>query len=330
MATRKKSDKTLNSDTKVNPDALVKRIKPVDDSQKPIYQCVCCGKKYVVQKNNFSVSYSPLFKANNGYIPICNHCRDTYYASLVEFFDDNEEKAIDRMCALFDWYYNDTAVAASERVAPGKSRISVYPSKMTMIQVKRKGTSYMDTLRDRQTNIIESIEQLEEMRHEGLTDITKTTMERWGVGLFEDNEYKSLDEHYKMLKRQNPNADSNQEIFIKDLCYIKLQQMRAIRDKKPDEFKKFTQLYHDSFKEAGLKNKVEEDNSANETLGVTLDTISQYTPEEYYKSKKLYKDWDGLGDYFKRFILRPLKNLQFGTHDRDKEFNVGEDAVDEE
>jgi len=53
--------------------------------------------------------------------------------------------------------------------------------------------------------------------------------------------------------------------------------------------------------------------------------ISKYTPEEYYKDKKLYKDFDGIGEYFKRFVLRPLKNLQLGTTDRDKEFFVSDE-----
>ena len=36
--------------------------------------------------------------------------------------------------------------------------------------------------------------------------------------------------------------------------------------------------------------------------------------------KTLYKDFDGIGDYFKRYVLRPLRNLQLGTTERDKEF----------
>ena len=39
----------------------------------------------------------------------------------------------------------------------------------------------------------------------------------------------------------------------------------------------------------------------------------------------LYKDFDGIGEYFKRFVLRPLKNLQLGTTDRDKEFFVSDE-----
>ena len=125
-----------------------------------------------------------------------------------------------------------------------------------------------------------------------------------------------------MLKKQNPNCDNNQEIFIKDLCCIKLKQMEAMQKNDTKTFGDLTKLYRDTFKQAGLKTTQESDGSNDETLGVTLSVISQYTPEEYYKDKKLYKDYDGLGDYITRLLFRPLKNLQFGSKDRDEEFKV--------
>ena len=59
-----------------------------------------------------------------------------------------------------------------------------------------------------------------------------------------------------------------------------------------------------------------------------MERISQYTPEEYYKDKKLYKDFDGIGSYFERFVRRPIINLQFNRNERDYEFCV-KDEPDE-
>lgn len=95
-----------------------------------------------------------------------------------------------------------------------------------------------------------------------------------------------------------------------------------LNDGNSTDFEKYTKLYRDTFKQAGLKTVQETDASGDETLGVTLAVISQYTPEEYYKDKKLYKDFDGIGEYFQRFVLRPLKNLVLGTTERDKEYCV--------
>ena len=44
-----------------------------------------------------------------------------------------------------------------------------------------------------------------------------------------------------------------------------------------------------TFKQAGLKTIEEKDNSNNETIGVTLATISQFTPEEFIRIKNYMK-----------------------------------------
>ena len=300
------------------------------EEEKRKYYCSCCGKPYTTQKGHFSTSYSPLYAGNNGYVTICNSCRDTYFGTVTDFFTGNEEKAMDRICGIFDWYYEDGAIASTRKISADRSRIGAYPSKMCLNQTKDKGTTYLDTIRDRGTNVIESMEHLQDLKAQGKTDVSNAAAERWGVGLFDDADYKILDDHYKMLKKQNPNCDNNQEIFIKDLCYTKLQQLNAMRDKKPDDFEKFTKLYRDTFKQAGLKTVQESDSSNDEVLGVTLATISQYTPEEYYKDKKLYKDFDGLDSYLSRFIFRPIKNLMTGSKERDQEYCVKDDDDNDE
>jgi hypothetical protein len=316
-----KTKESLKKDIKINTNVKIDKIKPDEEKQR-LYYCSCCGKSYKRQKGNFSVSYSPLFAGNNGYVTICNRCRDQYFSLVTDFFSGNEERAIDRMCSLFDWYYEDSAVASTRKISADRSRIGAYPSKMCLTQIRDKGTTYLDTIRDRQTDIIESEEHLNELKEDGKVSISNATIERWGLGCFSDADYKTLDDHYKMLKRQNPNCDNNQEIFIKDLCYIKLQQLNAMKQNDVDDFDKLTKLYRSTFQQAGLKTVQETDSSNDETLGVTLATISQYTPEEYYKDKKLYKDFEDLGEYITRFMFRPLKNLMTGSKDRDSEYCV--------
>lgn len=74
----------------------------------------------------------------------------------------------------------------------------------------------------------------------------------------------------------------------------------------------------------------EKDNSNNETIGVTLATISQFTPEEFYKDKKLYEDYDEIGNYFERHVCRPMENIMTGSEIRDKEFYVPENGGDDD
>ena len=329
---RKKIDKVkenTKSPIRINTDIKIEKTNYKEEEQKVFY-CSCCGKPYDKQKGNFPISYSPFYAGNNGYVTICNNCIEKYFPKLTDFFSGNEEKAIERFAQIFDWYYQEKAVAATRKISAGRNRVRGYPSKMCLPQTKDHGTTYLDTIRDRVDNTIGSLDNLQEERENGQTNVSDKIAKKWGIDLFSSKECNILEDHYQMLKRQNPNCDSNQEIFIKDLCYTKLYQLQALKDKKPDDFKKLTELYQDTFKKAGLKTIQETDSSSDETLGVTLATIAQYTPEEYYKNKKLYKDFDNIGDYFKRFVLRPFKNLITGSTERDKEYCVKDDENEED
>jgi hypothetical protein len=59
--------------------------------------------------------------------------------------------------------------------------------------------------------------------------------------------------------------------------------------------------------------------------GAWVRDIEKYRPAEYFEDKKIYFDFDKIGEYFQRFTLRPLKNLLTGSRDFDKEFSIEED-----
>ena len=269
------------------------------------YKCYMCGESWDSQKSH---------------IEICNDCRDKYYKKLIDFYSGNEEHAIRHMCMEFGWVYHIDALTASRQISADRSRISHYLAKKNLGQTARIGTTYFDSMKfefnEKQGEIVKSREQAKSEE----STITATAVDRWGVG-FTESDYKIMDEHYKMLKRQNPNCDANQEIFIKSLCSL-------LKRGDSDKYIKLTDQYSKTFTKAGLSTIQETDNSANECLGVTLATISQYTPEEYYKDKELYKDYDKIGEYFDRFVKRPLRNLMTGTTDRDTEYFVKDNADD--
>lgn len=292
------------------------------------YKCTMCGNSWDAQKSHFSKSAHPKYQANDGYIEICNDCRDKYYKKLVDFYCGNEEHAIRHMCMEFGWVYHIDALTASRQISADRSRISHYLAKKNLGQTARIGTTYFDSMKfefnEKQDNVVETREQA---KSEDST-ISASAVDRWGVG-FTEADYKNLDEHYRMLKKNNPNADNNQEIFIKSLCNINMLMVRALKDGDSDKYVKLTDQYAKTFKQAGLRTIEEKDDSNNETFGVTLATISQYTPEEFYKDKQLFADWDELGNYYDRHICRPMRNLMFDENVRDKEFFVPDDEDDD-
>jgi hypothetical protein len=301
---------------------------PIEDSSgtKKTYKCFSCGKEYSKRSGNFPISPHPMFYANDGHCHICRDCTNHYLHKYEDMLDNDGDAALKHVGTLLGYYVGDSAVEMSKRVSRGQNRLYTLARQANIGEAK--GKNYDNYIVESRGSSINSIDEFNELKTSGEINITNVTIERWGVG-FSPEDYKALDEHYKMLKRQNPNADNNQEIFIKDLCYIKIQQMDAMKgktDKSVDAFDKLTKLYRDTFKQAGLKTVVEADTSAEESLGVTLALISQYTPEEYYKDKKLYKDFDGLGDYISRFLFRPLKNLLAGSNERDEEYSIKDDG----
>ena len=291
------------------------------------YKCSCCGSSWDSPKTHFSKSASPLYQANDGYINICNSCRDAYYYKLVDLYNGNEAHAIRHFCQQFDIIFNEDALTASRQISADRSRISHYQAKKNLGQTVRIGSTYIDGMKyDYEQKMGEVITSREQAKLDDST-ITASAVDRWGVG-FTEQDYKNLDEHYRMLKKVNPNIDSNQEIFIKDLCNIHMLKIHALQNGDSKEYATLVEQYAKTFTKAGLKTIQETDNSADECLGVTLATIAQYTPEEYYKDKELYKDFDKLGEYFERFVKRPLKNLMTGSTDRDFEYCVKEKSGD--
>jgi len=295
------------------------------DQMKHNFKCSCCGGGFNSQKQNFQKSNSPLFQSNDGYLPWCKSCTDKYMVIITGLYSNNEEHAIEHFCIQADWVYDVEPLKCAREISSDRSRISHYAAKKNLNVGGRK--TYFDTLKfnyeQKQESVITSREQA---KSEDST-ITASAIDRWGVG-FNEVDYKNLDEHYRMLKKNNPNCDNNQEIFIKSLCSINMLMVRSLKNGDSDQYVKLTEQYSKTFTKAGLKTIQETDNSADECLGVTLATISQYTPEEYYKDRSLYKDFDGLGDYFDRFVKRPLKNLMTGSTERDYEYYVKDKAGD--
>lgn len=287
------------------------------------YVCCECGEELLITK--FYKSSSGFF-AGIGHLPICKDCFVREFKKYkIEYM--NPQRAMQRLCMAFDIYFDadlfDSTIGKDDDALVGN-----YIKKTSLGQYKaRTFDSTIDEgfyFTGEKSNI--GLAKAEEETAEEQVD--PKLIQKWGEGLAAAVDYKTLEEHYKYLKSANPNCDSNQEIFISDLCYTKMQQMKAIREGRVDDYNKLTDSYRKTFAQAGLKTV--RDQSVNEgfTIGVTAETIEKYTPAEYYKNKSLYNDNDNVGDYIQRFVLRPLRNLMYGTTDRDTEFYVKDEEDD--
>lgn len=308
----------------------IPRSPNVFDENKHKFKCSCCGKGFISQNANFQKSNDVLFQSNNGYLPWCKECTDKYVTQMTALYSGNEEHAMRDFCQRAGWNYDLNPLLASREIYSGhrdRSRISHYAAKKNLNCDGRK--TYFDTIKyeyeQKENEVVTSKEQAKAND----LSVSASSVDRWGVG-FTEMDYRLMDDHYRMLKRQNPNCDANQEIFIKSLCSLAMLQSNALKSGDSDKFIKLTEQYSKTFKQAGLKTIEEKDSSNDEVVGVTLQTISQFTPEEFYADKTLYADWDEIGDYFERHVCRPMENIMTGSDIRDKEYFVPENGEDDE
>lgn len=288
------------------------------------YFCCTCGK--TKKESDFYKSNSD-FNYNSA-LPICKNCFAIKFDQYtIEY--RNVKKAMQRLCIAFDIYFNEELFDKCD--IEDSTGVGLYFRKLNIVQYKNKT---FDTVidegkftlsGDRKTTSKGRVAVVDEYDNVIENDTNKkiktSNVEKWGVG-FSIEDYDVLESHYKYLKKANPDCDSNQEIFIMDLCYIKMQQMKALREDRVDDFNKLTESYRKSFSQGGLKVVRESVGKEEFGLGVTINMIEKYTPAEFYKNQELYKDFNKRGDYITRFMLRPLKNLMHGTTDRDYEFCV--------
>ena len=289
------------------------------DSGNKTYTCCVCEKSFN-SLSEFNKSYSGFYAATER-LPLCKSC-------LAKKFNDysikynSQKKAMKRICMAFDLYYNDSIF---EKCNDGKDTIiGNYIKKLNMVQYRNRT---FDTTLEEGFSFDEpedSKKKKEAVNTNEPQIINPKDEAKWGGG-FDYEDYETLNSHFKDLTDANPQYDSNQAIFINDLCYIKMQQMKAMREGKIDDYIKLTDSYRKSFEKAGLKTIRESNVNEEFTIGVNAEIIEKYTPAEYYKDKHLYKDFDHIGEYIERFLLRPLKNLMFGSKDRDTEFYVKEE-----
>ncbi len=277
--------------------------------------CICyqCGDTLL--PSQFYKSYSGLY-AGTGHLPICKSCFEQKFKIYREEYQSSKQ-AFKRLCMAYDLYYNDDMFDSCD---DDDTLIGKYFRKLNMKQCN--GKTFDTTIKEGFDFFENKVAPKQTVVEEDDAEpIDPADIEKWGAGL-EPTDYDILNSHYRLLSNSNPKCDGNAEIFIIDLCYTKMQQMKAVRESRVDDYKKLTESYIKSFTQAGLKTVKDTNAMEDFTIGVSAETIEKYTPAEYYKNRSLYKDHDNIGDYITRFLLRPLRNLMQGTKDRDAEFFV--------
>lgn len=281
------------------------------------FVCSCCGKSFTKQNNNFMQTNSPLFANNSGFLPYCKSCCEKFYEQLLAVYDGEPKKAIKECCRTFGWYWSETIYAGSLKNVGTNTPLVSYYLQVGGNNGAPAGYTFLNTLSEDNVRVInEDIDEMPEVR-----TATVQQMKMWGTA-YEVEEYKTLDYYYDDLTSEFKASDPVQEKLIRDLCVQRLLQDRALKRGDFDTYDKASKLYHSTLKAGNLEVRSKDDEDPNASYGNMIKTMENFSPAEYYKDKKLFKDYDGIKDYFERFILRPMKNFFTGSNVQDEEYSI--------
>ena len=297
-----KIEESMNAPQKIDTSIDMKFPLSNSVSQEKKYKCTMCGISWDTRKNHFSKSAHPKYQANDGYIEICNDCRDKYYKKLIDFYSGNEEHAIKHMCMEFGWVYHIDALTASRQISVDRSRISHYLAKKNLGQTARIGTTYFDSMKfEQQHKREEVIETLDDVKDSKKAKLK--TVKFFGTG-FEDDDYVFLeDEYLDWTTRHECNTKAQEEVF-KQICYAQLDILKAKRAGLPT--KDLTKTLQDLLATANLQPKQTRDNTLAEqnTFGTLIRKWENERPIP--EPDEEWKDVDGIVRYITVYFLGHL------------------------
>lgn len=291
---------------------------------KEIQRCTMCGEVKPVTVANFYKSYSILFKNNyDNRMCWCKDCVLGYVSELNNNIYHNEYKSLQEVCNLMDIYYNADLYSSLRDSAKEKGddtpQYNIYIQKVNSLPQYR-GKVFSDS-EELSENIKVELEEIE------IND--KELSKRWGKS-WSREDLQWLEENYTEWLTHNDCEKLSVQRLVQMIC-IKELEIRQTREmgKPTDKLEKsLMELMNSSNLTPRTMSAMNETDST-KVFGMWLKDIEQYKPAEYFEDKKLYFDFDGILEYFNKFILRPMKNLLVGTRDFDKEFALEEDIEEE-
>lgn len=278
---------------------------------KEIYYCTMqlspkCKKNngLLDEKDFYSTTNEELF--HNKKLPICKHC-------LKKFVYEDKKINLDKFKNILQIY--DIPFYEKEWNASLNGSKEVLGSYMRIVYLNYKDKHWKDG------DIIDK-KLIYDEEDEKLSDID--LINRWGFG-FTEEELQWLENDYCQWTTHHDCEKLSIQRLVQMICIKELEIRKARQNgKSTDKLEKsLRELMNDSNLTPKTMSAMNESEST-KMYSQWIKDIEQYRPAEYFKDKSLYEDFDGIKEYFERFILRPMKNLLTGTREFDKEFSVEE------
>lgn len=260
------------------------------------YPCSVCGKSYRKKDRKFTPSCSPIYKGNDGFMTICRDCVSKIYDSYLKKCGGDEYNAIKRVCMLLDIYFCDTLFEYSGKSNLFVNRMNSYLSKINLMPYMHK--TFDDYL------FREDYED-PEIKQEDENTIPEKLVKIWGFG-FSMEEYQFLNNKFLEWKSKVVIDGMAREYLVRDLCVIKLQQQKALRDSEIELYNRLQRTFQDTLSSANLKPIQMENNdkAMEKPLGLMIEMFENENPIP--EPLPEWKDVDNIVRLFNIYFLGHL------------------------
>ena len=251
----------------------------------------CKRKHGVLPMADFYTASNTTFY-NNGKFNICKHC-------LKEYLYDGDEININKLKNVLRIF--DLPFLEKEYTSAVEGKNETFGTYMKNVMLNHKGEGWLDG--DNVTN--DKVIKPTISKNHSSYELAK----KWGIG-FSEEDLQWLEDSYVEWTTENDCHKLSAKKLIKMICIKELEIRKAIEaglatDKLEKSLLELMNNSNLTPKTMGTNN---DDDSA-KTYGEFIRDIERYRPCEYFDNKEIYEDADGIGQYFKDFVLRPLKNL---------------------
>jgi len=269
--------------------------------------CCCrCTRDYTRQKGYFYASQSPLWRANNGYLPVCRNCVDEIYLNYRQSLG-NEHDALHRLCMKFDIYWSEDVYEYALQINGATTLMSAYISRSNLKQYLNK--TYDDTLREEaeERRRIESGMDAPDKPEELV--VTQVDINIWGPGYTADF-YASLNRRYSLWTNDAKDLTPAEQSLYRQICL--LEELIARGGAKGEPIDKYISKLNDLLGSMGIKPSqqkldVADDDIDNTPLGVWAYRLENEEPIP--EADPELQDVDGVIKYIDTWVRGHLAKM---------------------
>jgi len=273
---------------------------------------------------------------SNGLMSICKLCINDMYTRIFENEKDISRTVL-KLCRILNVKYDEAAVDAAkahintflEKDKGSPPVFGIYKNKLVSVQPisvqdrKEQGWAAAGELTFHEPRGVLSEDELENV--ESIQDV-EYLKRFWGGGITSD-EYEFLESELDRYKRTHKSDTATEESLLRQICFAELDARNARAEgKSPDSAITRLQNLMKTASVDPAKTAVAGAGKAFDTFSSFAKVIEENEPADYYQDKKLFKDFDNINWYFKKYVTRPLKNFILQSRD----FNVEKEDEDDE